>query len=434
MTAIDITGLSHDGEGVGRIDGEVIFVPGALPGETVTVAVGERHKGIRRAELIEVLTPNPERTTPPCIHAGTCGGCTLQICSDSLEAALKTQQVRDALSRLGKLDVPVNPILGMENLWRYRNKGVFHVDYSEGRARIGFFEKGSHRIVPAQDCLLFSHNVCALLEWLQEAITDTGAPDIDKIMVRESHATGEMMVVLVTSRRQFRQGRLSEAISKEWPQVVSLWHNVCNRPHQMMGREFHLLAGSETLNEKLGRNSYALSPASFFQVNTVQAEVLYDCGRALLAPAPDARILDLYCGMGTIGMHMAAPETPLTGVDSVASAIRDAKAAAAAAGYRNARFYTAKAGEWLPRQIKNGVTYDAAIIDPPRAGCKPALLDALIAAEIPRILYISCNPATFARDLAHLAPCYHIGTVQPVNMFPHTVHVETVCLMSRVKD
>ena len=431
-TSIEITGLSHDGCGVGRTaEGKVVFVPGALPDEQVRVSLGESRKGVTHADLEIVLRPNAHRRTPSCALAGACGGCALQIADAPLQAELKTQQVRDALTRIAKLDGDVLPIKTMAHPWRYRNKGIFHTDYSSGTARLGFFEKGSHALVPAADCLLFSEQVNHLAAWLEEAITATGLPDIDKVMIRESHATGDMMVVFVTAQQKFRQSRLVDQLVSAWPQVVSVWHNTNTNPRLMLGNAYSHLAGEKTITERLGTLTYDLSPASFFQVNTAQAEVLYQTGKDILGPlAPDATILDLYCGIGTIGSFIAERTQPLYGVDSVGPAIADAKSAAARNGFTNAHFTTAKAEIWLPKWLQKGGHADLAIIDPPRKGCDRKLLDALVNARIPRILYISCNPATLARDLAHLNKHYNIGPLQPVDLFPQTSHVETVVLLS----
>ena len=433
FTELTITGLSHDGCGVGRTsDGKVVFVPGALPDETVAVTLGGSRKGITHATLEAVRTPNPARRTPPCPHAGACGGCALMAASGALQAEIKTQQVRDALARIGKLEAQVLPIKTMAEPWRYRNKGIFHADYSTGRTRLGFYEKGSHTLVPAASCLLFSETVDRLTAWLEDAITATGLPDIDKVMIRESHATGEIMVVFVTAAQRFRQGALAQRLTEEWPQVTSVWHNVNTNPRLMLGRAYTLLAGRETISERLGDLSYELSPASFFQVNTVQAEVLYQTGREMTGPlAPDATVLDLYCGIGTIGSFIAGKDQPLYGVDSVGQAIADAKEAARRNGFTRAHFTTAKAEAWLPKWLSKGNTAQLAIIDPPRKGCDKRLLDALVDAGIPQILYISCDPATFARDLSVLARHYHLGPIQPVDLFPQTSHVENVTVLRR---
>ena len=433
QTTLHITGLSHDGAGVGRDDhGKVVFVPGALPEEAVAVSLGDTKKGITFATLENIEEANPQRRTAPCAMSACCGGCPLQIADAELQAAMKTQQVRDAIQRIGKLDVEVLPIRTMEQPWRYRNKGIFHVDYAGGQARLGFFEKGSHQLVPAAQCLLFSEQVNQLTAWMEEAITDSGlVGDIDKVMIRESHATKEMMVVLVTSGQKFRHQRLVEALGREWPQVVSVWHNINTNPRLMLGRGFNHLAGKETLPESLSGLHYDLSPASFFQVNTAQAEVLYQCGKDMAGITPDQRILDLYCGMGTIGSFIADKNQSLIGVDSVGQAIEDAKVAAKTNGFTNAHFYAAKAEVWLPKWLSKGNKADCAIIDPPRKGCDSKLIDALINTGIPKILYISCNPATLARDLQHFSKTYHISAIQPVDLFPQTSHVENVVVLTR---
>lgn len=432
-TELTITGLSHDGCGVGRTaEGKVVFVPGALPDETVTVRLGESKKGIIHAGLQAIITANPARRIPPCPLSGVCGGCALMSAGDALQAEIKTQQVRDALSRIGKLKADVLPVKTMDRPWRYRNKGIFHADYNSGATRLGFYEKGSHDLVPAADCLLFSEQVGRLAHWLEDAVTATGIPDIDKVMIRESRATGQLMVVFVTAAQRFRQSALARRLAEEWPQVVSVWHNVNTNPRLMLGRAYTLLAGTGTITETLGDLTYELSPASFFQVNTAQAEVLYQTGREMIGPlAADAPILDLYCGIGTIGSFIAQKDQPLYGVDSVGQAIADAREAARRNGFTNAHFTTAKAEAWLPKWLSKGNSAQLAIIDPPRKGCDRKLLDALIAAGIPQILYISCDPATFARDLSILARHYHLSPIQPVDLFPQTSHVENVVVLRR---
>ncbi len=433
MNTIKITGLSHDGSGVGRLDGKVIFVPNTLPEETVAVEIGATKKGVTFGTCTEIIEANPHRRTPPCPLAEQCGGCALQIADDTLQGKLKEQQVRDALTRIGKLDLDVLPIKTMAHPWRYRNKGIFHVDETRGMAQLGFYEKNSHTLVPAKDCLLFSQQVSQLVAWIEEAITNSGiAGNIDKVMIRESHLTGEMMVVFVTSEQKFRHQKMVDALKEEWPAVVSIWQNINTNPRLMLGRAYNLLAGEETIREQLGTLTYALSPASFFQVNTEQAEVLYQCGKDVLNLQGNEAILDLYCGIGTIGSFMAQKNQHLIGVDSVSQAIDDAKEAAHKNGFINAHFYTAKAEVWLPNWQKKGGKADIAIIDPPRKGCDTRLLDTLITANIPKILYISCNPATLARDLKHLSNHYTISAVQPVDLFPQTSHVETVALLSKL--
>lgn len=429
---IEITGLSHDGAGVGRLDGRVVFVEGALPEEVVEVTLEESKKGITRATLEKIITPNPERVAPACDVSDICGGCALMCASDALEDALKTQQVEDAMRRLGKLDVEVLPTLPAKKRFRYRNKGIFHVAYEGGEARLGFFEKGSHSLVPASHCRLFSEEVCDLARYIEEGITQSGiAHAIDKVMIRESHATGEMMVVFVTSGQKFRHTTLVEAMVRDNPRVVSVWQNVNTNPRLMLGRAFNLLYGQDTIPERLGDVDYDLSPASFFQVNTEETDVLYGSARAMLGDISGKAILDLYCGMGTIGMYMAEHDQDLVGVESVGAAIQDAKEAAKKAGFTRARFYTAKAEVWLPKYLEKGGHADVAIIDPPRKGCDAKLLDALIRADIPQILSISCNPATHARDLAILAKHYTLSPIQGVNLFPNTSHVESICVLTR---
>ncbi|MFP5527415.1 23S rRNA (uracil(1939)-C(5))-methyltransferase RlmD [Peptococcus simiae] len=435
-TSIRITGISHDGEGVGRLDdGRVVFVAGALPGETVAIENIQKEKKRLVASLKAIHRAHPERVQPPCPAYDRCGGCQLQHASAGLQGDLKTLQVRDAVSRIGQLDTPVLPTLTMADPWRYRNKGIFHVNEAGGQARLGFYSARSHDFVPASGCLLFSNQVNTLLEDLEGRITATGrAGHIRKVMVRESKATGDLMLAFITEDQAFRLPRLVEGLIADYPALTSVWHNVLTNPRLATGRAWHHLAGRESIQDAIGHLTVSLSPASFFQVNNLQAQVLYDEVRARAGLTGQDHILDLYGGIGTIGLYLADRAGRLTGVESVGEASRDAKANAQALGLTNTHFVTAKAEAWLPRYLKDQPSPDLTIVDPPRKGLDPRLVDTLIQAAIPRIIYVSCNPATLARDLKSFqAQGYQPGPIQPVDLFPQTAHVECVVLLEKVK-
>lgn len=433
---ITITGISHDARGVGKVDKDVMFVPGSLPGETVEVLPGERKKNIRSAEVQTILAPHPERQTPPCDVYAACGGCALQIASAALAAELKQQIVREAFERIGRLKVTVKPVITMDNPYRYRNKGVFHVDDESGQARLGFFAKESHELVPAAHCLLFSEQVNHLARWLEHAITNTGrAGHIKKVMIRESRMTGDLMVVFITREDQFKSTRLIDDLQQNWPAVKSIWHNKLTNPRLMTGTVWHHLAGDETITDHIGPLTFNLSPASFFQVNNDQAEQLYNIVRKHTETIAPDTILDLYCGIGTIGLYIADLAKEIIGIESISAAIKDAKQNAKDLSIKNTHFHTAKAEQWLPKYLKTAdIDRTLAIVDPPRKGLAPKLTEALIQSGVTHIIYVSCNPSTLARDCKVFARAgYNIKDVQPVDLFPQTSHVECVTLMSRVE-
>ena len=303
---LSITGLSHDGCGVGRTQMERSFLYPALCQKKPSASASARAKKASPTPVSSACSQQIPSAAHRRVRLPAFAAAAPHDLWRQLQSELKTQQVRDALQRIGKLDCEVLPVKTMADPFRYRNKGIFHADYTSGQAQLGFYEKNSHDLVPAADCLLFSEQVNRLTAWLEDAITATGLPDIDKVMIRESHATGEMMVVFVTSAQKFRQQRLVENLAENWPQVTSVWHNVNTNPRLMLGRAFNHLAGNATIVERLGDLVYDLSPASFFQVNTAQAEVLYQTGKDMLdALDPSASVLDLYCGIGTIGSFIA---------------------------------------------------------------------------------------------------------------------------------
>ena len=337
--------------------------------------------------------------------------------------------------RLGRIDVPVEPVIGMAEPWRYRNKGIFHVDYSGNTVRLGFYEQGSHQFVPAKSCQLFSQKINNLVQTLEQMIQDSGkAYYIHKVMIRESRYNGELMVVFVTEETAWRLPELAEKLM-EYPDVVSVYHNINTNLKIMLGRSFKLLEGKETIEDTIGDFHFQISPQSFFQVNNEQAQVLYEKALEYAQLTGKEQVADVYCGIGTISLYLAQKANGVTGIESVNQAILDARENAEANGIENCTFVTAKAEEWLPKWVKKGNSIDVAVIDPPRKGCETPALDALIASGAERIVYVSCNPSTLARDAKYLCEGgYEVKKIQPVDLFCQTWHVETVVLMSRIQD
>ena len=435
---LTIDSLSLEGQGIGRHAGYILFVPGALPGETCRVHVIKVTSGYGVAKLLSVETPSPDRVEPLCPAAATCGGCALQHLSYPAQLRYKEQSVVDALTRLGGFtDLPMRPILGMEEPWRYRNKGSFPFGTQDGAVVYGFFAQRSHRLIPVTDCPIQNERAMEILgriaEWANTyGITaydeSTGKGQLRHAMVRTA-SDGSMMAVVVTSSQRLRQ---REALIELLSDVDSLYHNV--NPHQtnvIFGDEFHLLSGSPVIQEELCGLSFQVSPQSFLQVNHAQTEKLYEAAVSLLAPTLQETVADAYCGIGTISLLLARQAGRVLGIEYVAPAVENARDNARRNGLTNASFFCGDAAELLKKLAKEEPIH-ALVTDPPRKGMDEPMVDAILSSKIPRIVYVSCNPATLARDCKALAAGgYVLKAVQPVDMFPHAGHVETVVLMTK---
>ena len=433
-----IDGMTNEGQGVAHLDGVAFFVPETVPGETVSAHIIKVEKRYCIAKLREVQMASPEREQPRCEAYSYCGGCTMQHMTYAEQLRQKQGFVRDALERLGGFaGIEVQPVLGMENPWRYRNKGSFPFGSTENGVAFGFFAPRSHRLVPLFDCPIQSERIPetarAIAAWANknhisayDETTHRGS--LRACMVRET-TDGKLMAVVVTHGKLPHEPELIHALRN----VDSLYHNRNDRDtNVLLGDTFRLLAGEPTLVETQNGLSFAVSPQSFLQVNPAQTDVLYGKALELLDPKPDETILDLYCGIGTISLQIARRAKQVIGVECVAPAIEDAGQNARRNGIENASFLCDLSEHALPKLLQDGVKPDAIVLDPPRKGCEPVVLDAIAQSGVSRIVYVSCNPATLARDLRILADRgYAFQTVQPVDMFPQTAHVETVVLMTR---
>lgn len=436
---LEITGVTGEGQGVGKLDGVTFFVPYALIDETVRVHVIKVEKRYCIAKLIEVLNPSAERIEPKCEAYAKCGGCALMHMSYPEQLRVKQTVVRDALERLGGFsDVPVEKTLGMNDPWRYRNKGSFPIGVVDGRAAFGFYAARSHRLIPLYDCPIEDARITAIArsvtEWanrnhipIYDETTHTGT--LRACVVRVT-SEGERMTVVVTKGELPAKEALIKMI-----RVESLYHNRNDRnTNVLFGDRFTLLKGEPQLIERQGALSFFVSPQSFLQVNPQQTRVLYDEAIRLLDPKPDETIADVYCGIGTISLAIAKRAGQVIGIECVPEAIEDAKRNAQANGIQNAAFYCGLAETVLPQLVHSGMRPDAIVIDPPRKGCDPEVLSAIAESGVERLVYVSCNPATLARDAKTLAESgFTLRYVQPVDMFPHTQHVETVTLITRAE-
>ena len=434
MFQIDITGIGAELQGVGRLpDGRAVFVPGAIPGETVKIEITAEKGRFCEASLIEVVIPSPDRVSPDCPHAGLCGGCQARHMRYHRTLALKRQVVADALSRIGGLDQPeVRETIGCDHPERTRNKAEYPIAFVNGQPVIGTYARSSHTVLPLDDCLHQAPESIRALREIGQWLPRFPLARHLKGLVTRVNSNSEVMAILTGD------APIQSELTRQAPRIsnlLSLWYCQLNRrpTHALDGRCTRI-SGKATITESLFNLTFELAPQSFFQVNRSQTEHLYQIAMkaAGIKPGSNIRLLDAYCGVGTISLCAAESVQSVTGIEIVPPAIENARRNAQINGISNARFICADAAREIPALLARKNHFDATILDPPRKGADPALLQALAHAQIPTITYVSCNPATLARDIKTLRSLgYHARWAQPVDMFPWTGHVETVVLMSR---
>jgi len=441
---IEITGFSNDGYGVGRVNGFTLFVPGVLPGEKILAKVVKVKKQYGYGRLLELRSPSPDRAEPVCPVYKRCGGCQLQHLSYAKQLEWKRQWVVDSLQRIGGLsDVLVHPTIGMSAPWRYRNKSQVPVGQRNGQVVTGFYAPRSHEIIPIEQCGIqheVSDRVLRLVrEWAgkwQIPVYDEGRHQglLRHVVVKTGFATGEVMVVLVTNGERLPHGeKLLNRLREEVPGLQSLVQNIqTRRTNVILGERSKLLWGREVIYDRIGNVRFAISARSFYQVNPLQTEVLYGKALEYAALTGEEVVIDAYCGIGTISLFLAQKARHVYGVEVVPEAVADARRNAALNQMQNVTFVAGEAETVIPEWASQGLRADVIVVDPPRKGCGEPLLMAILEMRPRRVVYVSCNPATLARDLKYLSEHgYVVAEVQPVDMFPQTVHVESVTLLVR---
>lgn len=436
-----IEDLTHDGAGVAKVDGYPLFVQGGLPNETAEIHVLKTLKNYGFAKIAKIVEPSPDRVQAPCPVFDQCGGCQLQHFSYEGQLKWKQKMVENAMKRLGKLDVVVHPTKGMENPWNYRNKAQIPFG-TNGEAPIaGFYKTKSHAIVDTDRCMIQTEEADAILEGLKPRLWALGLTPYNEktkkgilrhVVVRKAYATGEVMVVLVTKKRRLPEKIATiNAIRELVPNVTSIMQNLNGLDtNVILGSETTLLWGKEVINDKIGDVSFEISARSFYQVNPLQTKVLYDQALTYANLTGKETVIDAYCGIGSISLFLAKQAKSVLGVEIVPQAIEDAKRNAAINGFDNTEFVAGAAEDVIPRWYKEGKSADVLVVDPPRKGCDEALLTTILEQKPSKVVYVSCNPATLARDLRILEDGgYKTKEVQPVDMFPHTAHCEAVALI-----
>ncbi|MGY0694988.1 23S rRNA (uracil(1939)-C(5))-methyltransferase RlmD [Virgibacillus sp. FSP13] len=435
--------LTHEGNGVGKINGYPLFVPNALPDEEAKVKVVKVNKNFGFGKLLELVKESPERVEPACDT--DCNGCGLQHMSYKLQLEMKQNQVKNAMKKIAHLeDVPIHPIIGMDDPLHYRNKVQIPVGEKDGELITGFYQKRSHRIMEnTETCVTHNDVINEVVKAVRSIANRLGIKAYNEqshsgvlrhIMVRTGHATNEIMVVLVTRTEKLpNQDVLTKELTETFPNIKSIMQNINEkRTNVILGRKTKLLWGEEYIYDRIGDLTFAISAKSFYQVNPVQTKMLYD--KALEYAQIDGHdtVIDAYCGIGTISLFLAQQAKKVYGVEVVPEAISDAKKNANLNGMTNAEFVVGEAEKIMPWWKAQGLDPDVIVVDPPRKGCDEELLKAMLDMRPKRIVYVSCNPSTLARDLRILEDGgFKTQEVQPVDMFPMTGHVETITLLQR---
>ena len=448
MVTVEIKDMGHDGEGIGKAEGYTLFIKDAVIGDLVEAKVMKAGKNYGYARLMQVLKPSKDRVEPKCSCARACGGCQLQALSYEKQLEFKEKKVRGNLERIGGFsDLEIEKVIGMEHPWRYRNKAQYPVGKDkDGKIITGFYAGRTHSIIPNQDCLLGAEinetileKVIAYMEENHVAPYDetTGRGLVRHVLIRCGYQTGEIMVCLIVNGRKLPAAEKLTDSLREIPGMTSISLNVnTKRNNVILGEEVINLWGQAFITDAIGEVKYQISPLSFYQVNPIQTEKLYETALEFAGLTGKETVWDLYCGIGTISLFLAKKAKQVYGVEIVPPAIADARKNAALNGIENAEFYVGKAEEVLPEKYEQeGISADVIVVDPPRKGCDEAVLQTMLKMKPERIVYVSCDSATLARDLKRLCEeMYEVKRVAVCDMFPQSTHVECVVLMSKVKE
>jgi len=441
---VTVKRLGINGEGVGYYRRKAVFVPGALPGEAVRAEVVRAQPKLIEAKLLGIEKRSPYRTKPFCPVYDRCGGCQLQHMDMAGQLDGKTEIVRESFARYAGIErPPIRPMAGMAHPLGYRHKAQLQAGILRGRTALGLYSTASRRLVDIAGCPVQHPDINRAADAIRGIVEELGIPpyrEKDKtgllrtVAIRRSSHTGELQVTFVLAKDRLPQEeRLIGAITAKLPDVVQIAVNIQPRNTPLVfGERTRVLWGKPYIEERLGDLSFRLSPRAFFQINPAQAAVLYDYAKEAAALTGVERVVDAYCGTGTIALWLASQAAEVRGIEEVAEAVRDARENAALNGIRNARFHQGKAEVLLPAWVREGYRPDVIVADPPRTGCDRKFLSAVLRVRPGRFVYVSCNPATLAKDCKVLLDGgYALEWIQPVDMFPQTAHVEAVALLVR---
>ncbi|MBO2517492.1 MAG: 23S rRNA (uracil(1939)-C(5))-methyltransferase RlmD [Clostridiales bacterium] len=443
ITELDILRFAG-ARGFAQADGMAVFVENALPGERVRALILKVQKNCAFAKTVEILTPSPDRAEPDCPYYRQCGSCTCRHMTYGATLRMKREDVRDAFAHIAGISIDVPPVIGMEEPAHYRNKVSMPVAGETGAPAAGYYAPRSHRVTPVEDCLISMDSgnavVKVTLQWMKKFgippyDENTGKGLVRHIMARTSRA-GESMAVIIAAGKLPHEQELAGMLRAAVPGLCSVQVNLNRRrDNVILGDTCRVIWGRERLRDTLCGLTFDLSPLSFFQINPVQTEKLYQTALDFADLKGSEEAVDLYCGAGTISLNMAKKAKHVTGIEIVPPAIEDAKMNALRNGVANADFYAAAAEDLLPELAEKGLRPDVIMMDPPRKGAEEAVLRAIAKCAPEKVVYVSCDVHSQARDVKLLTALgYRLEKVQPVDMFPWTEHVETVVLLSRLRQ
>ncbi|MFA5527029.1 MAG: 23S rRNA (uracil(1939)-C(5))-methyltransferase RlmD [Peptostreptococcales bacterium] len=442
---IEIIDMGHSGEGIGKVNNFTIFVEKSVIGDKLIVEITTLKKNYAIGEIVEYLEASPFRIEAKCPIFNECGGCQIQNMHYEKQLELKKKIVVDSLERIGGIEnPPVEDTIGMNDPYRYRNKGQFPVGWADSKMRIGFYAKKSHEIIDCESCLILYDKSDEIIAKMRRLITKhaiqpysevKGKGFLRHLVIKQGYKTDEIMVILVTNGRDFKgSDAFVKDILREIPEITSLVQNInTKKSNVILGGENIVLHGNSYIRDFIKELEFKISPHSFFQVNPEQTEKLYATALSYADLKGDEIVFDLYSGIGTISLFLAQKAKKVIGVEIVEEAVKDARENAKLNRISNAEFFVGKAEDVVPELYKEGYRADIVVVDPPRKGCDNILLDTMIKMNPKKIIYVSCNPATLARDVKRLvSEGYRLTKVQPVDMFPHGMHVEVTTLLQRV--
>lgn len=433
-----IVDISHEGQGVIKVDGYTVFVEDGLIDDLVDVRITKARKNFGFARVVDVVEESPYRIESKCPVSKECGGCQFQELDYKKQLEYKEDLVRNNLMRIGNIEnPPVKETIGMDHPYRYRNNVQVPVGMSQGYPLIGYFKKGSNYIVDTDACIIQDEIVDRAIGVLREFMMEYGVQGynsknkrgmIRHLVVRTSEKTKDTMIVVVTNSHKLpNKETMVNMFTEAIPEVKSIVNNVNTEASNMVfGDRSEVLYGEGFIIDTIGDLDFRISPESFFQINSVQTEKLYGKVKEYLDLRGDETLIDLYCGIGTIGMYLADSCERVLGIEMMKESIKDGQKNLKLNKIDNMDFLEGQAENVFPRLVEEGIEVDALVVDPPRKGLDEVVVEAIMELRPEKLVYVSCEPSTLARDLDRLKEVYSIEKVQPVDMFPHTIHVENV--------
>mgnify|MGYP004657054249 FL=1 len=444
---VDIVDIGQGGVGIGKYEGFTVFVDGGLVQDKIKVKITKSKKNYAVGDIVEIIEKSPFRVERKCSESlRQCGGCQIQELDYQKQLDVKTNEVKQVISRIGKLDdVVIHDTLGMEHPFRYRNKAQFPIQKKDNMPVIGFYKKKSHDLISTDECIIQHEVNDKIIKIIKTYIRAYNVSIYDEkthkgllrhLVTKVGFTTGEVMIVLVANGKKLPYLKeLASVLKENIPGFKTLVVNVnTQKTNVILGKENIVAYGDGMIRDYIGELVFEISPLSFFQVNPLQTEVLYNKALLYANLGENDTVFDIYCGIGTISLFLAQKAKKVYGIEIVEDAIKDAKRNAKINNMDNVEFYVGKAEEVVPKMYKEGKRANVVVVDPPRKGCDEKVLDTIVSMEPDRVVYVSCNPSTLARDLAYLNERgYKCHEIQPVDMFPHSVHVENVAWLSKEK-